>query len=403
MTQTVPTAIDSSHAPGNSKLAIFRQEAKSWLANHSAPRLAGLDPDDVFAARLAWQRELYEAGWLGLSWPTEYGGRGLTPMHDIVFSEELAAVGAPGPIGTVGLDVVAPAILAHGTETQKLQHLPRMLSGEDIWCQGFSEPDSGSDLASLSSRAELHDEQFVINGHKVWSTWSHKANMCALLVRTDRSAPLHRGISYLLVDLTAPGVQVRQIAQLSGESEFGELVFDNVHADRDALLGDLHGGWAYTLQSLSAERSRYAVRRTRELRIYLTEFVAEVNAVGAGWQPGEIAEIGRLQAQLYALQCQCERAAVRQRERPGRADPQDSFDKIALTGAEQHLLRFIRDCLGRYGNIAARAPRGAAGRRWVPSYLYSRAASIYGGTAQIQRNIVAERVLNLPVERPAHA
>jgi alkylation response protein AidB-like acyl-CoA dehydrogenase len=403
MTQTAPASTDSPEAASGPELPTFRQAAKNWLSNHAAPRLAGMDPDEVFGSRLAWQRELFEAGWLGLSWPTQYGGRGLTPMHDIVFSEELAAFGAPGPIGTVGLDVVAPAILAHGSETQKLQHLPRMLSGEDIWCQGFSEPDSGSDLASLSSHAELHDEQFVINGHKVWSTWSHKANMCALLVRTDRSAPLHRGISYLLVDLTVPGVQVRQIAQLSGESEFGELVFDDVHVGAEALLGELHGGWAYTLQSLSAERSRYAVRRTRELRIYLAEFVAEVNAVGAGWQPGEIAEIGHLQAKLYALQCQCERAAVRLRERPGRADPQDSFDKIALTGAEQHLLRFIRDCLGRYGNIAARAPRGAAGRRWVPNYLYSRAASIYGGTAQIQRNIVAERVLGLPVERPAHA
>ena len=376
----------------------FRAEVRSWLATKTLPAVPS-DFHGRFEVRRKWQRELYEDGWLGLAWPREDGGRGLTPMHQVVFNQELAMAGAPGPAGTTGIEVIGPTITAQGTVEQKAAILPKILSGEQIWCQGFSEPGSGSDLASLSTSAQRTATGFVINGHKVWNTYALVATHSAVLVRTDREAPVHRGISYLLVNLSAPGVTVRPIAQLNGEQEFGEIFLDNVEVPADAMLGEVNAGWRYTMQTLSSERSNYALRRTTDLVVDLRQVLAEVGGSGAQFTEAELSEIGHLQARLYALEAQCEWAAERMAGAPGKANPFDSFDKMALTTVEQGLLRFIRDCLGRYGNVTGRTPRGLDSDRWVRRYLYSRACSIYGGSAQIQRNIVAERILGLPVER----
>lgn len=349
-----------------------------------------------FVARRSWQRRLYDAGWMGVAWPTEFGGQGLTHMHQVVFNEEQALARAPGPAGTAGVEVIGPTILAYGTEKQKQAFLRPMLSGETIWCQGFSEPDAGSDLASISTVAVEDGDGFRITGHKVWSTWSHVADWCALLARTDRESK-HGGISYLLIPLSAPGVEVRPINQLNGDTEFGEIILDNVHVPRDALLGELNAGWRYTLHTLSSERGNYLLRRTADLAVDLKTLVsgvaarAEVDAVDA-------AALGELEARLFALQAQCDLVAERLQSRPGVADATDSLDKMALTDFEQRLCGFARDCLGEYSNVSGVDVEHLDTTRWVDRYLFSRASSIYGGTAQIQRNIVAERLLGLPKE-----
>ena len=379
-------------------LDTFRAAFRRWLAGQEVPSLSA-DYLEVFEQRRRWQRTLFAAGWLGLSWPAEYGGRGKSAMHQVVFNEELAAAGAPGPIGTSGIDVIGPTIIAFGSEEQKSEHLARILSAENIWCQGFSEPDSGSDLASLSTYAERVSGGFVVNGRKIWSTWSHMADFCALLARTDRSAPPHRGISYLLVSMAAPGVSVRPIVSLNGESEFGEITFEDVRVPDGGLLGELNAGWGYAMHTLSSERSKYAMRRTRDMSTYLAELLREIATSGRPWSDAELVSLGYLRAELYGMQAQCERAASRASAAGDAADPTDSFDKVALTRLEQDLLRFVRDLLGPFSNVAAGTPGGLNADRWVRRYLYSRMASVYGGSAQIQRNIIGERILGLPNDR----
>jgi alkylation response protein AidB-like acyl-CoA dehydrogenase len=373
----------------------FLAEAKDWLSRQQIPVLpeAALER---FAVRLRWQRTLHQGGWLGLSWPVVHGGRGLTQLHQVVFTEALALAGAPSPAGTAGLEVIGPTIAAYGTEEQKTRHLPGIISGDEIWCQGFSEPDSGSDLASISTSAVRVDDGFIINGHKVWSTWSHVASWCALVVRTD-STSKHGGISYLLVPLSAPGVTVRPITQLNGDSEFGEILLEDVHVPVDALLGEMNAGWKYTLHTLSSERGNYLLRRTADLSVDLRALERELGSANS-WSDYEARVIGELEADLFALRAQGRRTAARLQDAPGRADAKDSLDKLALARFEQKLAGFARDCLGRYSNVTSGSTRSLNSARWVDRYVFSRAASIYGGTAQIQRNIVAERILQLPRE-----
>jgi alkylation response protein AidB-like acyl-CoA dehydrogenase len=261
-------------------LEDFRARARSWLAGVVAPDVP-LDLDARFDALRDWQRTLSEAGWVGLAWSREAGGGGLSHTHQLVFVEELVRARAPQPIGLIGLEVVGPSIDRYGTPWQRRELLPRLLSGDDIWCQGFSEPDAGSDLASLRTRAVADGSDYLVSGQKIWTSWAHKAQWCALLVRTDPSVRKQAGISYLLVDMASPGITARPIRQMTGDREFCEVFLDEVRVPRRNLLGAENEGWAIATHTLGSERGAATLRRRVELEVALDDAVDELRARGA--------------------------------------------------------------------------------------------------------------------------
>lgn len=381
-----------------SSIEDFRREARSWLAEQKLPEPTE-DSDRRFDDLRAWQRQLFEAGWLGLTWPVASGGRGLTALHQAIFNRELARARAPRPAGVVGIEVVGPTVLMFGNDAQRRERLPRVLSGDDIWCQGFSEPEAGSDLASLRTRAdEVDDGGWLLNGHKVWTTWSHKATWCAVLARTSQEARPYDAISYLLVPLDRPGVTVRPLTQLNGDTEFGEVFFDDVVVPPDALVGEVNRGWSYAMHTLSSERGSMVLRRTADLSVAFADLVAEL-VDGGGIDDDQAGRLGELSAELFALEGQCDRIVERMTAAPDEPSAVDSLDKSMLTRFEQALFGFARDCLGPFAHLPGRRPHGLDSTRWAHDYFYGRAASIYGGTAQVQRNIISERLLGMPRER----
>lgn len=387
----------ASDSPASAPIEVFRNEARDWLAGQEVPP-TGEDTETRFDSLRRWQAQLAKAGWLGLTWPTDCGGRGLSALHQAVFNRELARARAPRPAGVVGIEVVGPTIVNFGTPEQKAVRLPRVLSGDDIWCQGFSEPEAGSDLASLRTTATPTASGWLVNGHKVWTTWSHKATWCALLARTNVEAPTHRGISYFLLPLDLPGVRVSALRQLNGDSEFGEILFENVEIGHDALVGEVDKGWSYAMHTLSSERGSLVLRRAADLAVAFSDLVTELARGESVINEVEVCRIGELSAQLYALDAQCDRIVERMMNAPDVPTSADSLDKAMLTRFEQGLFAFARDCLGRVGAAAATSERGLDSSRWIHDYVYGRASSIYGGTAQVQRNIIAERLLGLPRE-----
>jgi len=378
----------------------YRMEVRNWLANANIPAVP-LDLDARVDVLRAWQGTLFEAGWVGISWSTESGGQGLSPLHQLVFSEELAKAGAPMPIGLIGLDVVGPSIDAFGTPEQRRTFLPALLSGEDLWCQGFSEPGSGSDLASLRTSARIDGDNFIINGQKIWTSWAHKARWCALLARTAPDLPKHKGISYIIVDMTSPGVTVRPLVQMTGDSEFCEVFFDDVIVPRANLVGELNAGWMIAQDTLSHERGSYTLRRAVEYSVAVEEALAEMrrHAAAGGKLPDRAAEqIGRAHVAVRGLEAMTRRTMQRKlaHEVPS---PFDSIDKLALNETEQRVFASLSDLLGPFRSLASsREGSGLDSERWVKDHYYSRAVSIYGGTSQIQKNIIVDRLLELPRE-----
>jgi alkylation response protein AidB-like acyl-CoA dehydrogenase len=378
-------------------LVDFRQAARQWLKIQTFPVIP-TEQHARLAALCDWQRHLLAHGWMGLSWPKQYGGQGLTLLHQAVFNQELAKAGAPSPIGSGAIDVIGPTILAFGSEEQKTTLLPNMLSAKQLWAQGFSEPNSGSDLASLATVAEKVPGGYRINGRKIWSTRGHLADWIALLARTDRNAPPHKGISYLLLRLNTSGISARPIEQLNGEADFAEIAFVDVFVPDDALMGELNKGWSYAMHTLAFERGCYVLRRVTDLTVDFRLALDELDPRSGTLNDSELRQIGELDADLYSFESQARPIAARLAQGPKAGDVTDSLDKMALAGFEQKLARFWRDLLGPYAAVTDRRPRGLDADRLIQRYYWSRASSIYGGTTQIQRNIVAERMLGLPRE-----
>jgi alkylation response protein AidB-like acyl-CoA dehydrogenase len=343
-----------------------------------------------------WHRTLYRAGWVGLQWPSEFGGQDLSTAHQLAVTEELVRAGAPHPVGSIGLEVVGPTILRYGDQQQRERFVRRMLSGDDVWCQGFSEPDAGSDLASLRTRGVVTNDEIVVTGQKVWTSWAHHADWCAVLVRTDREAPKHRGISYLLVDIKSPGLTVRPILQTTGDAEFCELFFDEVRVPRANLLGELNGGWSLVMDTLGHERASYAIRRRLENEISFDRILATLRSAVASSSDTDLHErLGDVYVHLRGFEALSKRTA--QRLVAGQVpSPLDSVDKLVLADTEQHLFGTALDLLGSHRMAPDSRPRGLDARQIIKDYLYGRAASVYGGSAQIQRSLIAERLLGLP-------
>jgi alkylation response protein AidB-like acyl-CoA dehydrogenase len=385
--------------------AAFRLKARKWLEDNLPKGVANrgfaLAIDEQTVRVLTdWQRHLWEAGYLGLSWPKEYGGQGASMIESAIFNEEMARVRAPAPLNELGLSMGGPTILEHGTEEQKRRYLPKILSCEEIWCQGFSEPISGSDLAGLGTRAVIDGDHFIVNGQKVWTSLGHLSDWCMLLVRTDADAPKHRGISYLLVDMHSPGVTVRPLRQMTGEAEFNEMFFDDVRVPRENLLGPLNGGWGVALTTLMNERATLAlatVMRFRNVFDDLAELGRQVIRDGTCTLDPRV--IRQTLAQFYVDVESMKYLAYRnfsKLTRGGTPGPEGSISKLLWSELNQRMNEFALVLQGPRAALYEGSDHAVDDGRWQYALLRSRGNTIEEGTSEIQRSIIAERLLRLP-------
>jgi alkylation response protein AidB-like acyl-CoA dehydrogenase len=367
----------------------FRAEARAWLEANLDPSLAGFSlRDDLTPALVerlrAWNRRLAEARLAAVGWPPEYGGRGAGVLEEVVLAEEMARLDAPGPLNPIGLSNIAPAILRFGSEAQKRRLLPRMLRGDDLWCQGFSEPDAGSDLAAVRTSALRDGDCFVVEGQKVWTTLGPFADWCELLVRTDPEAPAHRGLSILLVDMRLAGIEVRPLRTITGQEEFSQLFLTGVRVPADALLGPLHGGWQVAMTTLAHERAGVATLHLG-VRKKIDRLLAEA---GPGADPAARRALARTWAEGELMRLQSLRAlAAAIAGEP--AGPAGSLVKLTWSRVEDAVAAAAGAALGADANAG----------EWGRERVWVRAASIAGGTTQVNKNVVAARVLGLPRAR----
>ncbi|HZJ26404.1 MAG TPA: acyl-CoA dehydrogenase family protein [Acidimicrobiia bacterium] len=368
----------------------FRAEFRAWLDEHLTDDGRGdgsysmeMGPDQIERLR-TWNHLLAEARYAAIAWPEAYGGRGAGVMEQVVFAEEMHRAGAPGTLNPIGLSNIAPAIIEHGTDEQRRSLLPRMLTGDDIWCQGFSEPDAGSDLASLKTRAVIDGDCFVVNGQKTWNTLGHVAHYCELLVRTNPDVPKHRGISCLLVDLSLPGIEVRPLTTITGEHEFSEIFFTDVRVPADALLGPINEGWRVAMTTLTYERGTVANLHLG-LRATILELVDEAAARGLDRDPVVRQKLARVYLEGELLKLLSERAisSALRGDAPG---PESSIAKLVWSEATQHLGETAGEVLGFEANTG----------RWGRDRVSMRSLTIAGGTTQVNKNVLARRVLGLP-------
>jgi alkylation response protein AidB-like acyl-CoA dehydrogenase len=381
--------MDFSDTPAQAR---FRAEAVAWLDG----ALRGFVHADTGAAREEqsrwWQEKLHRDGWAGIGWPERYGGRGLSAVHDAIFNEEASRRDAPIPINVIGISLAGPAIIVHGTEAQKARYLPRILNAEEVWCQGFSEPGAGSDLASLRTRAERDGANWRVNGRKVWTSWAHRAQKCLLLARTDPAAARHAGISCLLADTRH--FRIEPIVMINGDAEFNEMTIEDAPVDGDDLLGAEGQGWAVAITTLGYERHAAGLTLQVMARQVLDRLCAAVRRQGLADDPLVLDRIGRYEAEVQSLRIAAIRgmSAVAAGLEPG---PETSGGKLIWARVIQDMTRFALQ-RGLAGDL--RAP-GDAGRYWIDRAFRARAHSIEGGTDEVQKSIIAERVLGLPRSR----
>jgi alkylation response protein AidB-like acyl-CoA dehydrogenase len=370
----------------------LRDQVRRWLGERlpRSPHPEG--PEERFHDLLAWQRELFDGGWAGLSWPRAFGGGGADPVQQLIVSEELASAGAPEPANVVGIDVMGPVIMQVGTPEQQARYLPAILSGEEVWCQGFSEPDAGSDLAALRTRAVPFDGGFRVSGQKVWTSWAQFSRWCALLARTDPEVPKHQGISLLIIDMKSPGIDVRPLIQMTGDPEFSEVFLDNVFVPRENLLGDLDRGWQIATTTLMYERGPYIARRQGYLRTVAERLMPMLREANESLRQ----EAARALTDVEALRFHTYRRTSELQASGGPPGAETSIDKLFAGQTEQRLFDVAFELLGH--EIASGSD--AVARDWAYHFLYSRSATIYGGTAEIQRTVISERLLGLPRGSP---
>jgi alkylation response protein AidB-like acyl-CoA dehydrogenase len=380
----------------------FRARVKAFLEANLPKGSGGADYGSMFRDEVQmlrdWQRKLYENGFLGMAWPKEYGGQGASAIEMAIFNEECAKVKAPGPLNVLGLSLAGPTIIAHGTPEQKSRYLAKILSCDEIWCQGFSEPGSGSDLGSLRTHAELHGDEFIVNGQKVWTSLAHIADWCMLLVRTDPTLPKHRGLSYLLVDMKTPGVTVKPLRQMTGSAEFNEMFFDDVHVPRENLLGGLNNGWKVAMTTLANERGTMSLAMAARFFITYSEMVNMVRNQGRLKDPRVRQQLAQFYVDLQGLKYTLYRS-FSTILRGGTPGPEGSVSKIVWSETNQRMHEFAMSIEGPASQLAGRQTYSVESGRWQYGFLRSRANTIEAGTSEIQRNIIAERVLGLPKAR----
>ncbi len=382
----------------------FRAALRAWLETN-APRdakfafdmLAAEDDDSDWDQKLAWCRKLASGGWLAIDWPREYGGRGASLLQTVIFDEELARVGVPLPFIGSGLSLIGPTLIHWGTEEQKRRFIPKILSAEEIWCQGYSEPNAGSDLAALQTRAVEDGDDFVVNGQKVWTSAAQHADWIFLLTRTDPEAPKHKGISYLLADMRSPGITVRPLVQMTGARGFNEVFFEDVRVPKQNLVGHKNQGWQVAITTLMFERSgghdRGLMSQVRELTALAQRMARNGRRA---WDDTSVRQrIAQFAMEVEAIRYTGLRNLTRQLKGlpPG---PEGSMMKLCATELGVKLAMFAMELLGPYSQFAHGAAFAIDHGAWSQRMLGARGPTIYAGTNQIQHNIIGERVLGLP-------
>jgi alkylation response protein AidB-like acyl-CoA dehydrogenase len=383
----------------------FRRRVRAWLEANIPEDwtkfgLSEVPRPEAYAFLRKWQATLYDAGFIGITWPKEYGGQGLTFVEEMILHQEMALQKAPPVLNVLGVGMAGPTIIAYGTEEQKKRYPAKILSCEEIWCQGYSEPNAGSDLASLQTRAAKDGDHWVINGQKVWTSLAHIADWMMLLARTAPDAPKHKGITYFLLDMKTPGVTVKPLKQLTGDAEFNEVFFDNVRVHESRVLGGVNNGWAVGLTTLMYERLALGFGLQVRLRISVDQLLdmarrMDKNGRSLTKDPVMRQKLAQLWIDTESLKYTGARAVTRllKGELPG---PEASAGKMMWVETHQRLQELAMEIQGPYSQLARGAAAAIDGGVWQYSFLRSRANSIEGGTTEIQKNIIGERVLGLP-------
>jgi len=381
----------------------FRDELRTWLASHAPKNWQHRRDESVdahFAFLRQWQHTLYDGGWAGISWPREYGGRGASLMQQVIFWQEMARAGAPPMANVLGLGLVGPTIIAFGTDAQKARYLRKILSAEEIWCQGFSEPNAGSDLASLQTEARRDGDHYVVNGQKVWTSYGWASDWCELVVRTDPAAAKHKGLTVLLVDMRSPGVEVRPLKQMTGETEFNEVFFRDVRVPVENVVGSVNQGWDVAIGTLMHERGTFGAglqiiyRRNMDRLIALARTV-ERNGRPAAEDPVIRQKLAQCHAEVEIMRANQMRAFSRINA-TGVPGPEGSIQKIFWSELNQRLQQIAQELLGPYGQLDGHDPHAVDGGAWSYGYLRARGNTIEAGTSEVQRNIIGHFVLGLP-------
>lgn len=379
----------------------FRRELAQWLADHLTGEFANVrgrggpgDEHALFDERRAWERQLGEAGWACIAFPPEYGGRGASFTQQVIFYEEYARAGGPGRLGHIGETLLGPTLIAFGTEKQKRRFLPAIVKAEELWCQGYSEPNAGSDLANVQTKARLEGGEWVLEGQKVWTSGAQWSDWCFVLCRTDPSAPSHKALSYLLVPMRQQGVEIRPIVQMTGDSEFSEVFFDGARTAAENIVGAVNGGWTVAMGTLAFERGASTLGQQHAFQNELEQVIELARRNGAAddavlrqritdaWIGLRIMRFNALRAFSHAEGGELNREAM--------------ITKLYWATWHRSLGKLAMDVLGPQSEIADALPYGLS--RLQRLFLFTRSDTIYAGTNQIQRNIIAERALGLPRE-----
>jgi alkylation response protein AidB-like acyl-CoA dehydrogenase len=374
----------------------FRDEARRWLAESLTGEFASLvgrggpgDEHEVFEGRLAWERKMGRDGWTCLSWPREHGGRGASLVQQVIFLEEYVRARAPGRVGHIGEGLIGPTILLFGTEAQKRRFLPPIVAGEELWCQGYSEPNAGSDLASVQTRAVRDGDEWVLTGQKIWTSHAQWADWCFVLCRTDPGAPKHKGLSYLLVPMRQRGIEVRPIRQLTGTSEFNEVFFEGARTPADHVVGEVNGGWAVAMATLAFERGASTLGQQLAFRNELREIVEVARENGAARDPVVRQRIAQAWIELEIMRLHALRTLALTKD--GKLGREAMITKLYWSTWHRALGELAMDVLGREGAVTSERHE-----RLHRLFLFSRADTIYAGSSEIQRNLIGERALGLP-------
>ncbi len=381
----------------------FRARVREWLRANlpegwGTPGSKLRTPAEKVAFARQWQRKLYDGGWAGISWPREFGGQALSPLEQLLFREEYFAAGAPDMIDiAIGLNLVGPTLIHHGTEAQKKRFLDPILRGDEVWCQGFSEPGAGSDLAALRTRGDIKGDHLVVNGQKVWTSYARYAEWCILIVRTDPGAPKHRGLTFALLDMKTPGITIRPLVEMTGVAWFNEVFFEDVAIPRDMVIGEINRGWDIAITTLSHERGTVVPYQRLKHQIdgvaALARRLAKDEPLAA--DPLVRQRIAQLAIDVEVLRLSAYRT-ITQIMRSGRPGPEGSILKLLWSELEQRMMEAATWISGAYSQLDEHAPQAHDEGRWQYGYLWSRAATIYAGTSEVQRNVISQRVLGLP-------
>ncbi len=362
--------------------AAFREKLRGWLSEN-VPNIEGRDVD----ALKAWQKRLFDAGWLGLNWPKNYGGQGASFREQVVYNEEVIRAKTPTPINGIGLMIVGPTLIAVGNEEQKKRYLAPILSADEIWCQGFSEPNAGSDLAGLQTKAISDGDDYVITGQKIWTSNSRIADFIFLLVRTDPDAPRHKGITAVIVDMKTPGVSVKPLRQITGDAEFGEVFFDEVRVPKSNRIGDENDGWIVAMKTFTRERANISVSTSVRLQQQCDNLVSAVKGRDTPVDPQLRRHVAQAYLDAECLNLTCERLSEQL------FGFESSLVKVVGSEINQRLQELGMDTLGPDAPLI---PTGDFEKTWQFGFMRSRGNTIEGGTSEILRGIIAERILGLP-------